>query len=93
MTVARRVGVCYLPDGTNVGAEIIRRGLALDCPALVIRPLPLARSSRNPGRPPPGTLLPRLTDGDLSASRRGEWNKLAADWRARAGRAGAKQAG
>jgi endonuclease YncB( thermonuclease family) len=27
----RLVGVCFLPDGTNVGAEIIRRGLALDC--------------------------------------------------------------
>jgi micrococcal nuclease len=27
----RLVGVCYLPDGTDIGAEIIRRGLALDC--------------------------------------------------------------
>lgn len=27
----RVVGVCYLPDGTDIGAEIIRRGLALDC--------------------------------------------------------------
>jgi micrococcal nuclease len=27
----RRVGVCYLADGTDIGAEIIRRGLALDC--------------------------------------------------------------
>jgi len=25
------VGTCYLPDGTDIGAEIIRRGLALDC--------------------------------------------------------------
>jgi endonuclease YncB( thermonuclease family) len=25
------VGVCYLTDGTDIGAEIIRRGLALDC--------------------------------------------------------------
>ena len=28
----RIVGVCFLPDGTDIGAEIIRRGLALDCP-------------------------------------------------------------
>ena len=28
----RLVGVCFLPDGTDIGAEIIRRGLALDCP-------------------------------------------------------------
>ena len=28
----RLIGVCFLPDGTDVGAEIIRRGLALDCP-------------------------------------------------------------
>jgi endonuclease YncB( thermonuclease family) len=27
----RIVGVCFLPDGTDIGAEIIRRGLALDC--------------------------------------------------------------
>jgi micrococcal nuclease len=27
----RWVAVCYLPDGTDIGAEIIRRGLALDC--------------------------------------------------------------
>ena len=27
----RLVGVCFLPDGTDTGAEIIRRGLALDC--------------------------------------------------------------
>jgi endonuclease YncB( thermonuclease family) len=27
----RLVGICYLPDGTDIGAEIIRRGLALDC--------------------------------------------------------------
>jgi micrococcal nuclease len=27
----RLVGVCYQPDGTDIGAEIIRRGLALDC--------------------------------------------------------------
>lgn len=27
----RLVGICFLPDGTDVGAEIIRRGLALDC--------------------------------------------------------------
>ncbi len=27
----RLVGVCFLPDGTDIGAEIIRRGLALDC--------------------------------------------------------------
>ena len=27
----RLVGVCYLPDGTDIGAEIIKRGLALDC--------------------------------------------------------------
>ena len=27
----RVVGVCFLPDGTDIGAEIIRRGLALDC--------------------------------------------------------------
>jgi micrococcal nuclease len=27
----RVVGVCYLPDGTDIGREIIRRGLALDC--------------------------------------------------------------
>jgi endonuclease YncB( thermonuclease family) len=27
----RLIGVCFLPDGTDVGAEIIRRGLALDC--------------------------------------------------------------
>jgi endonuclease YncB( thermonuclease family) len=27
----RLVGVCSLPDGTDIGAEIIRRGLALDC--------------------------------------------------------------
>jgi endonuclease YncB( thermonuclease family) len=26
----RLVGVCFLPDGTDIGAEIIRRGLALD---------------------------------------------------------------
>jgi hypothetical protein len=25
------VGVCFLPDGTDIGGEIIRRGLALDC--------------------------------------------------------------
>ena len=28
----RLVGVCFLPDGRDLGAEIIRRGLALDCP-------------------------------------------------------------
>jgi endonuclease YncB( thermonuclease family) len=28
----RLVGVCFLPDGKDIGAEIIRRGLALDCP-------------------------------------------------------------
>ena len=28
----RLVGACFLPDGTDIGAEIIRRGLALDCP-------------------------------------------------------------
>jgi len=28
----RLIGVCFLPDGTDIGAEIIRRGLALDCP-------------------------------------------------------------
>ena len=27
----RLVGVCFLPDGTDIGAAIIRRGLALDC--------------------------------------------------------------
>ena len=27
----RLVGVCFLPDGTDIGGEIIRRGLALDC--------------------------------------------------------------
>ena len=27
----RVVGVCFLPDGTDIGAEIIRRGVALDC--------------------------------------------------------------
>ena len=27
----RLVGVCFLPDRTDIGAEIIRRGLALDC--------------------------------------------------------------
>jgi micrococcal nuclease len=27
----RMVGICFLPDGTDIGAEIIRRGLALDC--------------------------------------------------------------
>jgi endonuclease YncB( thermonuclease family) len=27
----RLVGVCFLPDGTDIGAEIIKRGLALDC--------------------------------------------------------------
>jgi endonuclease YncB( thermonuclease family) len=27
----RLVGVCFLPNGTDIGAEIIRRGLALDC--------------------------------------------------------------
>ena len=27
----RLVGICFLPDGTDIGAEIIRRGLALDC--------------------------------------------------------------
>lgn len=27
----RVIGVCYLPDGTDIGAEIIKRGLALDC--------------------------------------------------------------
>ena len=27
----RFVGICFLPDGTDIGAEIIRRGLALDC--------------------------------------------------------------
>jgi micrococcal nuclease len=26
----RLVGTCYLPDGTDVGGELIRRGLALD---------------------------------------------------------------
>ena len=26
----RVVGFCYLPDGTDIGAELIRRGLALD---------------------------------------------------------------
>ena len=28
----RLIGVCFLPDGTDIGTEIIRRGLALDCP-------------------------------------------------------------
>jgi len=28
----RLIGVCLLPDGTDIGAEIIRRGPALDCP-------------------------------------------------------------
>lgn len=27
----RVVGVCFLPDGVDTGAELIRRGLALDC--------------------------------------------------------------
>jgi micrococcal nuclease len=27
----RMIGVCFLPDGTDIGAEIIKRGLALDC--------------------------------------------------------------
>jgi micrococcal nuclease len=27
----RLVGICFLPDGTDIGGEIIRRGLALDC--------------------------------------------------------------
>ena len=27
----RLVGICFLPDGTDIGAEIVRRGLALDC--------------------------------------------------------------
>jgi endonuclease YncB( thermonuclease family) len=27
----RLIGVCFLPDGTDIGAEIIKRGLALDC--------------------------------------------------------------
>jgi endonuclease YncB( thermonuclease family) len=27
----RQVGTAYLPDGRDVGAELIRRGLALDC--------------------------------------------------------------
>ena len=27
----RVVGVCFLPDETDIGAEIIRRGQALDC--------------------------------------------------------------
>lgn len=28
----RTVAVCYLPNGTDVGEELIRRGFALDCP-------------------------------------------------------------
>ena len=28
----RLVGTCFLPDGTDIGAEIVKRGLALDLP-------------------------------------------------------------
>lgn len=28
----RMVGTCYLPDGKDVGEELIRQGYALDCP-------------------------------------------------------------
>ena len=28
----RKVGVCYLDDGTDIGAAIITEGLARDCP-------------------------------------------------------------
>lgn len=28
----RLVGTCFLPDGRDIGAEIIKQGLALDCP-------------------------------------------------------------
>jgi endonuclease YncB( thermonuclease family) len=31
-TYDRKVGVCYLGDGTDIGAAIIAEGLALDCP-------------------------------------------------------------
>ena len=41
----RVIGVCLLPDGTDIGAEIIRRGLALDC---------AGRSSRRYRRLEPG---------------------------------------
>jgi micrococcal nuclease len=27
----RFIAVCYLPDGSDIGAELIRRGAALDC--------------------------------------------------------------
>lgn len=28
----RMVGICYLPNGADIGAELIRHGEALDCP-------------------------------------------------------------
>ncbi|KAA6183742.1 thermonuclease family protein [Thiohalocapsa marina] len=28
----RKVGVCFLDDGTDIGAELISQGLARDCP-------------------------------------------------------------
>jgi endonuclease YncB( thermonuclease family) len=31
-TYDRQVGVCYLDDGTEIGAAIIAEGLARDCP-------------------------------------------------------------
>ena len=30
-THRREVGVCFLPDGRDIGAELIKHGLALDC--------------------------------------------------------------
>lgn len=29
----RFIAICYLPDGTDIGGELIRRGAALDCRA------------------------------------------------------------
>jgi hypothetical protein len=64
----RLIGVCFLPDGTDTGAEIIRRGLALDC---------LISAARNTGRLSPAVcakLFDRrdtaLLDVDLSLGRR-----------------------
>ena len=60
----RLVGVCYLPDGTDIGAEIIRRGLALDCARWSSGAI-ATRACRDPGDHPPGAVLPDLDPSHL----------------------------
>ena len=74
----RLVGVCFLPDRTDIGAEIIRRGLALDC--RVGRSGAIADSSQLGS----GTSSDKRRIAAHDPPRRRDWQELAADWRLRA---------